>query len=726
MLRFFHRLFAKTLLLEGGAALLFFGSLIHNEALFQHGERALAELQGQGYQCPSVAEPVRIYPGKTDGPFSAVHAGSWRPGVITLRQQPQGAFGSEVYLRHELLHEASFRTCKGNMPLWAEEAAAIHFSGELAADPSVQAISASALEHLRERVRAGARLDEESYTGLTQLLAKHGWPQAPCAISPAVAKALQPVTAAAKPDFSYLLTSLLSGRILEAKGDLQERDPPGSLLKIPYAAALSEGADEIVGAELAASDTGKLLARRQAFNIDRYRLLISMIADAPLGERVAPQEATSKNQTFWRRYLGERDETGLFPLEANLPELAVMLRAALLTTPERFAGLAQNGTTPGSTLYERPETEKKTVNKLRALAKTGTVSDERGQPLTGHLMVAWPKENPVYLAIFRKTGVPGAAVLGPAATILKEWEKKWPISLGEVRVRLLSLVPGTTWKAFEPCPALPLREHEKTVEKASLCGRFQIVSSAKGGRPERTVWGVLETRPEADAVVLETDPFTFADQVLESEADDLSGEARAALRAVIVWNGVYGGHRHPETAALCDSTHCMVFQGALPGKTEKRPEPIEPKLIALLNTIAKKQQTDWLSFSEGGAEKWTKQLSFMEIERLVNEPKVHDIRRERKRSGEIVIHLMYRENEEVVPCEVFRNRLKLLSCPEVIERDEGGHLWLFGGIGKGHGLGLSVARARALSQAGYDAAKIIEDAYGSAGLNESAHNQMEP
>ncbi len=715
MFGFFRRLFAKTLFLEAGAALLFFGSLIHNEALFQHGERALAELQSQGYQGPTVAEPVRIYPGKTDGPFSGVHAGSWRPGVITLRQQPQGVFGSEVYLRHELLHEASFRTCKGNLPLWAEEAAAIHFSGELPADVSIKAISEPSLEHLRERVRAGARLDEESYTALSHLLNLHGWPQTPCSVSPAIAKALQPLSAAAKQDFSYLLISLLSGRILEAKGDLQERYPPGSLLKIPYAASLNEAASEVVGAELSASDTGKLLARRQAFNIDRYRLLISMIADAPLGERVAPQEAASKNQTFWRRYLGERDEAGLFPLEANLQELALMLRAALLSTPERFSGLSQNGITPGSTLYERPETEKKIVNKLRALCKTGTVSDERGQPLAGHLMVAWPKENPVYLAIFRKTGVPGSAVLRPAALVLKEWEKRWPSSFGEVRVRLLSLVPATSWKAYEPCPVLPLREHEKLVEKASLCGRFQIISSAKGGRPERIVWGVLETRSEADAVVLETDPFTFADQVLESEADDLSGEAKAALRAVIVWNGVHGGHRHPETEALCDSTHCMVFQGVLPGKTEKRPDPIEPRLIALLNGIAKKQQGDWLSFSEGGAEKWTKQLSFTEIERLVNEPRVHDIRRERKRSGEIVIHLMYPENEEVVPCEVFRNRMKLLSCPAVIERDEPGHLWRFEGIGKGHGLGLSVARARILSQTGYDAAKIIEDAYG-AGL----------
>ncbi|MFH0782378.1 MAG: amidase, partial [Pseudomonadota bacterium] len=59
-----------------------------------------------------------------------------------------------------------------------------------------------------------------------------------------------------------------------------------------------------------------------------------------------------------------------------------------------------------------------------------------------------------------------------------------------------------------------------------------------------------------------------------------------------------------------------------------------------------------------------------------------------------------------------RNRLKLLSCPELIRRDDTARHWSFEGIGKGHGTGLSVARARMLSRSGYDAVKILEDAYG--------------
>ncbi len=382
-----QRFLGKSLLCEAGAAILFFGALIHDDGLFRHGEEAVHELQNQGYRTPTGEEPVRVYPGRTNGPFSAVHAAGWRPGVITLRQQPESAFGSEVYLRHELMHEAAFRTCKGNLPLWAEEAAAIHFSGELVSAPAEE-ISAATLDHLRERVRAGARFDPESYAALSHLLTIHGWPQSPCAVSQAIAHVLQPAAPAAKQDFSYLLISTLSGRVLEGGGDLGTRYPPGSLLKIPYAAALRDAPNDPVGAELAASDTEKLLARRELFDLDRYRLLVSMVPDAPLGARVASGTLAGKSGTFWRRYLGERDEAGLFPLEANLYELALMLRAALLSTPERFAGLAQNGLAPGSTLYDRPETEKKTIANLQALCKTGTVSNERGQPLAGHLMVA--------------------------------------------------------------------------------------------------------------------------------------------------------------------------------------------------------------------------------------------------------------------------------------------------------------------------------------------------
>src|SRR6185295_58858 len=116
------------------------------------GATALAELSARGYARIDATTPVRVYPLESGADAEPGHAARWRPGVIALRPDPVGGEPATVYLRHELMHEASFRTCRGRLRQWAEEAAAIAFSGErlIARD-----VSDDALEHLR----AAARLD---------------------------------------------------------------------------------------------------------------------------------------------------------------------------------------------------------------------------------------------------------------------------------------------------------------------------------------------------------------------------------------------------------------------------------------------------------------------------------------------------------------------------------------------------------------------------------------
>ena len=80
-------------------------------------------------------------------------------------------------------------------------------------------------------------------------------------------------------------------------------------------------------------------------------------------------------------------------------------------------------------------------------------------------------------------------------------------------------------------------------------------------------------------------------------------------------------------------------------------------------------------------------------------------------SGEIMVHLMYPETEEKVPCEVFRARLKLPSCPASIQSDSATGAWIFQGTGKGHGQDLSVDRARTHAGSGTSAAAILSDTY---------------
>ena len=553
--------------------------------------------------------------------------------------------------------------------------------------------------------------------------------------------------------------SLISGKILESQGDLNSRYPPGSLLKIPYAAALRNAGElskipldggggwgcraslpstlpeplpsregsfpvsdssvlalrdalpEQLGRELAASNTEKLLARKNRFDLERFRFLISPAKDSALGQSLPEEELAGKDERFWRQYLGERGADGSFPLEANLPELAQILRASLLYRPDYFSGLSQNGFLEASTLYREPEQDKKVLEKLHTLSKTGTVADERGNPLMGHLMVAWPAEDPVLLAVFRSFGVNGAANLRRAAKILDKWAVQHPVKFGKVRVRLLALTPRSSWEVRDECPTFEREGAPGWKHRVSTCGRFRIISAARGSRPERVVSGILSSSQDGQIVVLETDPETYADAVLAAEAQELQGEARKALRAVIVWNGTHGRNRHEDTSSLCDTTHCMVFQGSLPEAKQERGSHTDPKLLKLLDQLATRKKLDWLPFSKGGNEPWVREIPVSRLLELVDESSILDLRRERTRSGEVAIHLMYADNEEIVPCEVFRNRLKLLSCPETIHHDAGKSTWVFSGIGEGHGEGFSVAKARALAQAGHPASAILTDAY---------------
>ncbi|NJL59485.1 MAG: hypothetical protein HC887_07440, partial [Desulfobacteraceae bacterium] len=346
--------FGKAVLCELGAAILFFGSLVHHPELAAVGRQALQELQSRGYAIPTDADPVRVYPAATSGNFTGTHAGGWRPGVISLRENPQGHLSAEIYFRHELMHEASYRTCSGKLPIWAEEAAAISFSGELSAQPLKEHPTQQEVEYLKNRIRIRALPDTESYKTLSKLVAIYGWSQKPCEVSKEISKLLTIREDTAGSDFSYILISLVSGRIFEFQGDIHAKYPPGSLLKIPYAASLRNMPADDIGRELAESNTEKLLSGKNRFDTDTYHLLISGIRNAGFD---TPDKIGDGQ--YWRQYLGERRADGDYPLEASLDELAKMLRASLLFKPEYFSGLSQNGVVKGSTLYAESGQDKK-------------------------------------------------------------------------------------------------------------------------------------------------------------------------------------------------------------------------------------------------------------------------------------------------------------------------------------------------------------------------------
>lgn len=687
-----------------GAAILFFGILGQQTDLQQAGANALAELAAQGYQIPNAHAPVRVFPALTDASFSSRHAGGWRPGSIYLRAQPEGGFAASVYLRHELFHEASFRSCIHRWPAWAEEAAAMHFSGELA-NLAADADPPNTLDRqaFKARLQQHKGLDNIDREQLRRLAANTDWPSTACTL-PASLQALLGDTLAPAGSRAFLLMGLPSARILASGGDQHSRQPPGSLLKIPYAAALQQAEPGTLAKELATSDTDKLLERRGQYQHPRYRLLLSTIKDGS----AAPDKPTHPQD--WRALLGERNADDHFAIQANLPELALTLRAALLSQPNYFQGLSQNGTLEGSTLAGQHPDDKKILQTLHALAKTGSVTSADGQPLIGHLLVAWPAPHPVYLALFRQQGLRGAALLPWAADMLKQWQHDYPAELATVRVRLLTLTPRDSWEANAECPEL-----QGPSLHFSLCGHYRITSTAPGSRSERQVDGVLHKAAHGP-VVLETDIISYTDAVIAAEAPNLTGAARTAMRAVIAWNGGHGGHRHPNSQSLCDTTHCMVFLGGLPNGKTASGGNIDGGLLALLDKLAAAKQLNWLPFANGGEEPWRQQIPAPTLQALFKENWILDIRRERRKDGGRFVHLYYPEHEETLSCEIFRNALKLPSCPDAIRPLKDQNAWQFEGIGAGHGLGLSTLRAQALAGHGVEAEGILQDAYGEGGL----------
>lgn len=682
------------ILREAVAGVLFFGVLASRPELERAAAAALRELESRGFAPIAAAEPVRVY--ALEGRAAEPHqAGTWRPGVIALRPDPTGGESAAFYLRHELFHEAAHRTCGGSWPLWAEEAAAIAFAG-----PRERGHGTAPAEivHLRSATRLDRPLDAASYRTLERLVAAHGWPAEPCAVSAAIARQLDDGTGPAAP-LDYVLVSVVSAHVLESAGDVRDaRWPPGSLLKMPFAASLVSGDPAEIGAELARSDTAALVRRGAAVDPERWRLLLGPLGASPPGGE--------GDQRSLRAWLGEPRAEGGFAVEAPLESVALALRASLLVEPRRFVGLRRNGELPGSTLAAAGAEGLRVLRRLDALAKTGTISNARGEPLVGYLAVAWPAPRPSYLAVFRRRGARGAGVLGTAAPLLERWRSSLPAA-SDVRVKLLSLLGPDDVRVEAPCPRLPLDGARQT----TTCGELRVLASAPGARAERIVAGTVERLPSG--WLLTTDVESYADAVIDAEAADLRGAARSALRAVIAWNALHGGGaRHRESGALCDTTHCMVFRGRKAGERAQRGEPTDAALLRLLDERARASRTRWLPFAAGGEAPWARDVADHDVAAALREPVVLDLVRERRRDGTIVLHATYATTSETLPCDMLRAALRLPGCPARVIHGKGA--WRFEGVGEGHGVGLDVARARRLASEGKSAREILDDAYGAA------------
>lgn len=354
----------------------------------------------------------------------------------------------------------------------------------------------------------------------------------------------------------------------------------------------------------------------------------------------------------------------------------------------------------------------------RIAIKTGTTRNVDSLPISGTVAEVWPSENPQFLAGVKEDGVAGFQAAERQAALFESWVRHFK-DFGNTNtlVQLNNKIPAQAFAVSSPCKLTNVRQSQLEGAQTSVCGTIALTTAAKGVKSRRNVSGIVAKMGKD--LFLITDVFSYADGVLAAEAaTELRGEARHALQAVVVSNALRHNARtitDKLSNPLCSSTLCMAFQGN--GKNELRSDRrLQEKVGALVTELepAVQRLGGWLPFALGGSQSWVKDIKADVLASSVAEKVVLGVMRERMRRGQVRIHLEYMNGRETVSCEVFRNRLKLLSCPDRIEYRAADSVWRFSGMGEGHGAGLQMLNAQRLSDEGASASTILKKSFQSA------------
>lgn len=691
--------------------LLFFGDLATQPDLHQDALTFLTSMQERGYSLPKDNEVLKI----RRAPLPKGRAGLWTPpNQIFLSQDIKNPSHLAVFLRHELVHALVFKNCR--MPLWAQEAVAMNESGELLDLPD-EPLDLNALMQLKKASQNEFPPGDLARKALGTLIKHQGWPKEKCKIS----KSIQQVLGEGKAEnsVSWRVIHLTSGRALQHSGAQNQKLFPGSLLKVPLAASLKLQPSTLesgststkntvtvqnIGYALAKSDGDFFLKNMDKLDRNLLRSILGKDSDV----------YSSKTLTGLR----VQEESVKYTLE----ELTSILRKSFLIADRtRFLPLALNGTLDQSTLQKASKKVTELLSKHSVLVKTGTTRNSDSLPLTGTALLVWPARDPQYLAVIKQDGVAGFEAVEKNASLFQEWfdhYSDWNQS--NILVKINHKMPGNAFEKTSNCQTFFPHFPGATAPLANDCGEFILKSLLKNSKSLREVNGILSAK-NSD-LLLHTDIFSYIDGVMEAEAGgELTGEARRALQAIVAYNGMFGSpthsHANPKRSnlknkelkiPLCSSTQCMVFRGN--GKKDLISDLAGQKQVAKLVTLIKpwaNSYGNWIPFSLGGKTPWAKRMAKEQLHFLVKEALVLAIVRERKKQGEVLIHLEYPGGRETLSCEVFRNRLKLYSCPESIHEESGGQAWIFSGTGEGHGLGFQLVWAQQLSNEGHSAEVIL-------------------
>ncbi len=670
--------------------------------------------------------------------FSAAQAGESHPGRIRLLPLARSRDAEQwrLALRHEIAHQFLWQVCPaGAGDALFHEALALWTSGELSRWAAGAYLS---LPEARKRLSGNPRLDRPAarralarvLANLTsrdgELPAALAWPLRRCADG----ARWQPLTVSALVDAAFgklaevtVVLDRHSGALVEQRGPVNLAMPYGSLLK-PFAlAGQSEApqlpvdparAEWLCGEELPDPLDGATALLRSC---NGY--FLDWASQRPEVAQLGSYGALLQGLGLARPPADMRETIGIRPtLRLSPLALAQAYRLLAAARPDLIALLQRNpveGTLSG--LAASPRLEGVAV-------KTGTVRDAQSTPRIGWLAAV---DRDLVVVMAR----PGRAPRRFAGELVKTLEAlRTRQQHRAVAVQVLGLVPaehvearceglGVTASRYGPIvhPRRLLPLLALTAAGRALClGAPWQLRFPDLGPTQRAYAGTFafspppryrappgQQVPRRARLARQGSSFVFTGSrggyvagVLRSEDAAAGGEARIALAQVIAHN--VEQPRHPGRA-ICDTTHCQVFQGTA---------PVDPLLERALGSPPL-PWSGWLPFSRGGDESWEQARSRAEVAELLGRGfaslRFDGLRLRYLRSiddGEAI----YDEATEL-PCELLRNRLKLPACPQrAVER---GEQVVFSGRGEGHGLGLQVEQAKASQES---ARRILQAAYG--------------
>jgi len=375
--------------------------------------------------------------------------------------------------------------------------------------------------------------------------------------------------------------------------------------------------------------------------------------------------------------------------------------------------------------------------------KTGTVRNVRGEPLHAWIAAVGPREldgSPSFVTALHATGRATSALLPELRHRLEQGLTGLEQS---ARVQILGLVrPGSVglaceagapllvrtgggdWRAEPPGTEVP----PGTPAEGStyVCPADALVLTfpdASGHEVRRRYWGALHVESPTEnevfssvplraksararlgsPLVLTTSEASYTVSSLLSELPNAHYETLKAL-ALVVRNNLRVA-RHGERP-LCDTTHCQLFghDEDVPAWQRRRVRDAVAQ-TANIAIVPGVEGRSWLPFFLGGDTPWHEARSGPAVEEALGLAQTPTcVTREGDGTVEVVAGSVAH-----FPCEVFRNQLRLPSCPDRIVVTTRG--LEFDGRGEGHGAGLDLTAAEALVAQGVNHRTLLQRFY---------------